>query len=92
MAVLAACLVGNFSLLTSSTFKVETKLSAIALSRAVGGGEFVEAVILEAVTGPRDHEPRLCPDTRHEQSQLFTLFAIAVVSLSASCETARSGQ
>jgi len=35
MAVLAARLVGNLSLLTNSAFKVETKLSAMALSRAV---------------------------------------------------------
>jgi hypothetical protein len=34
MAVFAACLLGNSSPLTSSSFKVETKLSAIALSRA----------------------------------------------------------
>ncbi len=32
---LCACLVGNFSLLTNSAFKVETKRSAMALSRAV---------------------------------------------------------
>src|SRR3712207_6056813 len=35
MAVLAACRLGNSRLLTSSTFSVETKLSAIALSRAL---------------------------------------------------------
>ena len=35
MAVFAAWRLGNSSLLTSSAFSVETKLSAIALSRAL---------------------------------------------------------